>query len=364
MADVHQNYTDVRVFAQERVRNGINSGLYNRTPLLTIMSGKGNNIGTLGGSGEGRPASNAIYGVLPSGGTRTVDGGTNLLIPVQTERNTASANIGAKGTSPSAGNEFQSDKVIRATAPFVKRVTVVNIPKAYISAAMGPSQLEDVVGYSVDAAMEEHLQKINAEMITGNPTWDAGALLADELSGLALAVDSAGTYFGIDRSSATYWQAKETSSYGAFNLDIVDDANLGTSSRAGIMDTGPGINVILTTNVLYKKAKAEAIARGDYKAYDRAVENGTVGFLREGFYFNSTLFMYDPAIPSGIAYGLTLEDWEYHVHADGNYKVTSFKDKLEEGETGVQDVVTANIITQHTLVCVKPWNQIKYTSLT
>lgn len=361
MATVHNIYSEARAFAQEMVNKAVNSGNFKRTTLLTLLTGKGGNTGTIGtGGGTGRPGAE-LFGGVEGRAPRGIAGGTGILCPFHTEDNTVSANVTSKGTSPSQGEDYQADTVKHANMPFTKRISTIKVPQAYFDAASGDAQLIDALGVSVDLAMQKHMQTIGVEMITGSQTWSASALLNDTLAGLDSAIATSNTYAGIDRSTDTAWAAKVVSDYGRIDLGIVNHANI----DEGIANYGPGVDVFITNNTLYRSLKDQANAR------DRTIETLTdrpvhskIGQLREGFYSDGTLFLFDPSVASGVAYGLTLEDWEYYIHSNHNFRVTNFVNPVEEGRHGVQDALSANIITQHALICSRPWNQIKYTSLT
>jgi hypothetical protein len=360
MATILDTPADLRAMTREIESSAINTNVFKRVTVLSLLTRQGANVGTIGNGGEGRP-SEQLFGGIDGRPSNLMDGGTGKLVPYYPEDGGASANITMDGNIPSAGGTSEARRIVNGNCPWIKRSTPGAIPAAAVDINRGEAKIFDSLQAEVDIAMQRHISRIGAEMITGVQTWSGTALLQDDLSGLAGTIADSDTLYGLDRATYTGWQSKVVSNYQTIDLDIGDDANL----IQGIADTGNGVDVFITTNALYNKLKKQAAAEAiNVQTLTDAPLHQKLGQLKDGFYHNGVLYLYDPAVPSGTAFGLTLEDWEYYVHPSHNYTLSNFKNPLPDGEQGVPDRITFNITTQHMLCCKKPWNQIKYTDLT
>lgn len=85
---------------------------------------------------------------------------------------------------------------------------VTNLAAAAAMRAQSPAEVNDLIGRNVFNSVSKLGSTINGQIYTG--TGSGGQFV-----GLDLAIDSAGIYAGIDRSSATYWQSTEVDAAGA-----------------------------------------------------------------------------------------------------------------------------------------------------
>lgn len=91
---------------------------------------------------------------------------------------------------------------------FRSNFRVTNLVAAAAARTKSPAQLNDLMGRNVWNSVSKLGSMVNGQIYTG--TGSGGQIV-----GLDLAIDSSGTYAGIDRSSFTWWRSTEVDASGA-----------------------------------------------------------------------------------------------------------------------------------------------------
>lgn len=173
------------------------------------------------------------------------------------------------------------------------------------------------------------------------------------MQGLALLVDSAGTYGNINRSNYAWWQSNEVPVGGPLQihgptglLRVYNDTGRGQRSQLP--------NFFLTTQEIYE-AYEELMA-----PYLRYTVQGTASatFNNENLVFRGKPFMWDDYCQSGTLYLLNTEYIKLVVHPERDFTTTGFKTPIN------QDSKSAHIYFYGNLVCSNCARQGKMTGLT
>lgn len=169
---------------------------------------------------------------------------------------------------------------------------------------------------------------------------------ANQIVGLQLAVDSAGTYGGVDRSSNSWASAQEDGT-----TTTVSIAALQSSWGAASIDSDtPTISV--TTQAIYNRYYGLLQPQQRFQDSDSA-KGGFVSLM-----FNGKPFVVDHKVPTSQLYMLNENYLYLAVHKDENFRFRKFMDEAK------QAVMTARIFFAGNLVCSNPRMQAKLTALT
>lgn len=348
------NLSGFNAYADRQIQSGLHSGLFQVSPLLSILAGKSVTEGMIG-----RPGTTTILG---RGSVKRVpnerlSGSLEGHVRFLTGKVGGTKNLGERDTAPSTGNDSQDQKVRSAYFRWTLKQTPILVWNNTLRlAGSNKFRIANAVKEATELAMEEHLEDLHQELFTGNPS-DQTADVWDATPGLEQAIDDNNTYGAVDRGTYTTWQAKVVSTAKTASLRLIDDANL----TQGIRKTGPGVDVVLTTFTLFDKFKQEALARGGTHIVSGTPDASEVGQIKEAVKYNGVLIVPDPKATASYVYMLTLADWLFQINGDDNFRVTSFKDLSDD--PGGKDAVAAKISTMYRLMCLRPWNQILYTSV-
>lgn len=285
-------------------------------------------------------------------------GGLKLLEPVRYAKSTAVGSYSGNDTLDITPQEhlthFEFDwKQYFGSVQFDNRTVILN--------DAGEAQILDIVKERFEAAKLSLGDKMNSDMFldgTGNGSKD--------ITGLAAAVDSSGTYGGISRTTNTWARSTETSVSGVLALSgstgmrrINNDVSLGQ----GMLQP----DLILTTQILFEAYEALMDANMRYSTQDD--KSPAIG--GQSLRFKAAQMFWDSYCQSQTMYFLNTRFLSLVVHPqrDGS---------LNEGEEGNsadfrmgdkriptnQDSWVQLFFWMGNLVCRSPRNQGKLTSVT
>lgn len=141
-----------------------------------------------------------------------------------------------------------------------------------------------------------------------------------DITGLALAVDSAGTYGNIARSTNTWWSAQETAVGGVLAIGgtggmrrIYNDCAFGRGKRTP--------DLILAPQICYEAYEA---LMDPYMRYSNTGDQN-VGFKSQSLRFRDASMFYDEYCQSGVMYFLNSEYINFLVHPERDMHVGGFQ---------------------------------------
>ena len=232
---------------------------------------------------------------------KRVDGGIKMLVAVMYGKNTTAMSYSGYDlldVSPQEGMtaaEFELKQYNIAIA--------ISGREEELNA--GEAQMFDLLEAKWDQGRMSLRDKLNEDAYLAGTANDSKGL-----TGLALMIDSAGTYGNIDRSSNSWWSAQETAG-GALAIDgsggwrrMYNDCSLGKGAM-----TPDGI---LTTQALFEKYES---LMAPYMRYTTGAEPNAV-FDTDNLKFRKATVMWDEECQSGISYFLQSQVMELRVKRD------------------------------------------------
>lgn len=177
-----------------------------------------------------------------------------------------------------------------------------------------------------------------------------------DIQGIGFLNDSSGTVGGINRSTATYWQANEVAVTGPLAVDtsvgmLRTFLNCGTGSGdAGLPD------LILTDQDEYEAY--ENMLSPDIRHVARGMGDGTFS----GLAFKGAPFMFDRDAISGVLNFLNSASWMFYVHPERDFVTTQIAQAMNG--TLQQDAWIAHILVWPELIITEPRRNGKLTGLT
>lgn len=370
------NLDNLWSYADRRIRKELLSSWYQRSPIITFMTGK-----LKGESNLGRPGSLGVIGGSGnfSSPERTNEAGAEVQVRLQSANSKSVKYMGATDTSPSMGNQAQNrdrtSAYFRWTGPLASAVKVDNQVIRTSNGAKIASATEE----AVDQATENLLDQLKLDIWRGNPTSQTADVWDNPL-GILQAIDTDNTYGNITRSSAThYWSGNRVTTALTPSLKLIDDANLGVRTCSGIgfpmKNYGMGANLWLASNAVYAKLKDEALARGQSITVGDMPEASKVGIKYECIMYGNATIVADPTLTgtwtsydsdvtdaTKVMVGLTTEDWIFSINPTENFRLTKFVDQ-GEATPGGDDALTASFRLMYRQYCRKPHRQIVFTNL-
>lgn len=243
--------------------------------------------------------SDAIFGdlvlwdVLSKKAHTTKKGGIKILEPLMYAKSTAVGSYSGWDTfdiSPQEG-------LTHAEFDWKFYYLTVAISQEEEDRNSGEAAVIDLLEAKIKQAKMSLADKVNTDLFldgTGNSS--------KEITGLALAVDSAGTYGNIARASNTWWGANETNVGGALAVAgasglrrMYNDCSLGRGRRT------PDFGV--TTQIVYEAY--EALMDSNMRYSTGGEQN--VGFKNQNLRFRDMSLFYDDLCQSGVLYMLNAE---------------------------------------------------------
>lgn len=186
------------------------------------------------------------------------------------------------------------------------------------------------------------------ETLNGDLFTDGTGNSSKDLTGLVLAVDSAGTYGNIVRTTETWWSAQETAVTGPLTIDVM---------RTKYNDCSNGYNkdhpeLIVTDQDEYEAYEAKL--QPDMRFADNKL--GDAGF--ENLKFKGAQIVFDEQCNAGVMYFLNMKYLGLRVHKDARFSVTDEQRPVD------QDAFVKQILFMGNLVSSNCRRQGKLTGLT
>lgn len=174
-----------------------------------------------------------------------------------------------------------------------------------------------------------------------------------KVTGLALAVDNAGTYGNIARSSNTWWQSQENGNAVALAVSganglrrMFNDCSYGKMKRTP--------NLIVTTQEGFESY--EALMDTNMRYSNTGEQN--VGFARPNLMFRDAPMFWDDYCQDATLYMLNTDFLKWIVNSDRDMAPTPFKTPTN------QDGKVAQVLWAGNLTCSNCRHQGKFTALT
>lgn len=186
--------------------------------------------------------------------------------------------------------------------------------------------------------------EVTLKQSLGDAVYNAGTD-SKQLVGLQLAVDSTGTYGGVDRSSNSWAAAQEDSTSTTTSIAALQSL----WGSCSISDDVP--TIITTTQAIYNRYYG--LLQPQQRFQD--TESAKGGFT--SLMFNGKPFVVDHKVPTNQLYMLNENYLYLAIHQDENFRFRKFMDESK------QAVMTARIFFAGALVCSNPRMQGKFTGL-
>ena len=246
----------------------------------------------------------ALFEYLNSKGSvkKRVDGGVKMLVHLMYGKNTAVQSYSGYDTldvSPQEGLTNAEFELKQYNIP-------ISISGREEELNAGEAQMIDLLESKWDQARMSLRDKLNSDGFldgTGNNSKD--------ITGLALMVDSAGTYGNIPRATNSWWAAQETAVGGSLTIEgsagmrrIYNDCSLG---KGTMVPDG-----ILTTQTLFEKYES---LMAPYMRYTVGGDANAV-FTNDNLRFRKAMMFWDAECQSEVMYFLNSNVIEMRVKRD------------------------------------------------
>lgn len=369
MANSAQIRTGIQTLIQDHLSDRLQNTLFDRMPLLYFAFAKDGD--KKGPEGLGRPSTGLMLsGVETAKARREEILAGRVYEPIIQTGLPAIADgksLGMYDTMPSRANwTTTSPDQAYFTRPRVKWCEYSDpyqVPNKAIRATKGNTKgnASKAIGSLFTAETTSVLGVHNQRWTkllwqtsgTGSPT-NEDAIVWDTIHSIRQALGTTNVYCGVDRSigANAWWKAADTSAYtgGADFETLINYLNY----DLGLSKKGEGIGLLLTDGPNFKKAKAEAKAKGSGTVINGGgiKEYGQFGFKRELVQIDNTWIVYDPECPAGHVAALNLDTWTIAVHPDANWKVSAPFDMSQI--KGGEDAQVGNVRTELMMVCEVP----------
>lgn len=281
-------------------------------------------------------------------GIDRVSGGDNILIPVGTAEDSAGGSYSGYDTFDTTPSETLTNAV--ATWKQYQQPIVANAFEILRNNRTSEGII-NMWAAKTDVARKSLSSKLNTDAhaaTVGNS--------GKNIQGIGLLVDSAGTVEGVDRSTATYWQANETAASGELTIDgSTGMLRMYTSCSTGSGDSATP-DAIVTDSDEYEAY--ENLLAPDIRFTSRQMGDGSFS----GLSFKGAPLMWDADCIAGVMYFLRSESFNFYIHPDRDYMVTQIA-KADNGTLN-QDAWISNILVWPELVINEPRRNGKLTGLT
>lgn len=244
----------------------------------------------------------------------TIDGGTKIVIPVAYAASDASGWYSGAETLNTSSN----DQISGAEWDWKNIYSTITITREDELKNSGKSQIIDFVKAKVEIAEKTLSDNLGTALF--NLGTDSKAIV-----GLRLAIDSAGSYAGIDRSSYSWWAAQEDSTTSALTLPALQSLQ-GDCSEGADRPT-----VAVTTQDIYDDYWSLVQPQQRFEDVDTA----KAGF--RNLMFNGIPIIEDSHCPSGHLFMINEKYIKLKAHKDENFRFEPFM-KYQN-----QNVATAKI---------------------
>jgi len=196
----------------------------------------------------------------------------------------------------------------------------------------GESQVFSLIEGKIMQAEMSLVEAMNGDLFT-----DGTGNSSKDLTGLVLAVDSAGTYGNIDRTTETWWAANETAVTGPLTIDAM--RTMYNNCSKGYKKAHPGLIISDQTEYEAYEAKLQPDMRfADNKLADAGFEN---------LAFKGAKMVFDEQCNDGVMYFLNLDVMGIRVHKDAKFTVTDEQRPVDQDAFVKQILWMGNVITKN-----------------
>lgn len=280
-------------------------------------------------------ASNALLQRWKKNKYKAESGGTTIMQPLLYATTTAVGSYSGTDTLSTTSND-QITAAYWTRGNYYANVTIAGTDELSNS---GDAQVIDFVRAKVQAAEMSLADKLGTDLYnTGTDT--------KGIVGLGLAVDSAGTYAGIDRSAYTWWASDEDSTTTTLSMAAL---------QAGYGDVTVGNDkpsVAITTQDLYDSYM------NLLTPMQRFVDEDTAKGGFTNIMFNGIPVIVDSHCTASNWFFLNEKYFTLYHHPKRNFKFEGFIKPVN------QDVASAKIFWSGQLVCSNCRMQAKFSALT
>lgn len=359
MASTLVSYEGFRAYAQDYIESDIQSSLFTKNVILTILAGVSGQTGAFG-----RPGTYVMLGGKKL--TKAQKKETRGSIYARCFFLTGTVGGGRwkadRDTSTSTGQDSQDQKRKGASFAWAEREDPIKVWKdTKMMSASNKYQIAAPVDDAVNQAKETHMAAINTKLYTGNPTTQSDDKW-DEPIGLQQMCHTTNTYGNVSRSTYTAWAGKRNTTAQTASLDIVEQAATNhDGAGTGMHDNGPGANLWVTTNLIFSKLRRQAKAEGVQIVRPEIPTHGTLGFMEEYIQDGKNIIVPDPSCPANHMFGLCTDSLVFECHPGANFKVADFFDQSKI--PGGDDAFTSNIKTWMRFWTAAPHHHIVYTAV-
>lgn len=278
--------------------------------------------------------SNTLFQRMRSGKMMaTYGGGERILQPVMYATTTASGSYQGADTLDTTSN----DQITAAEFEMKQYYANITITRQDELKNSGDAQIIDFVKSKVQIAEKTLADNMGTDLY-GTGTGDA-------IIGLGLAVDSAGTYGGINRTTYTWWSAQEDSTTTVLSLAamqaIYGDATVGNDKPT----------VAFTTQDVFDDY------HGLLTPQERYVDSKTADAGFTSLMFRSVPVIVDSHCGSGDIYFLNENYLKLYNHSKENFRFEPFTKPVN------QNVASAKIYWAGALACSNCRMQAKMTAI-
>ncbi|MBK8180886.1 MAG: phage major capsid protein [Planctomycetes bacterium] len=226
--------------------------------------------------------------------------GDGLRWKVHYAGNSSSTSYGLDDTPPAAGHQAYE----RAHLPWKRNWITISIDGLLAAMTQGEGGFLEAESSELSGALRDFVVALNTQF------WGDGTGNDDkDIDGIEAAISDSGSYAGIARSGATWWQSYEDdASNDPLDVDMVKahlDALLGDSER-GIPQDG---FVMVTSRTDWRNlGNSIETATGNRRLQTAKLEGGFTAIM-----VDETPVLWAPDCAQGTCYGITREDWRYRV---------------------------------------------------
>jgi hypothetical protein len=242
------------------------------------------------------------------GWLQTIDGGEKILIPLAYATTTA----GGWYSGSESLNTSNNDQVTAAEFDWKFDYANVTITRGDELKNSGKAQMVNLVKAKVQLA-----EKTLSDSI-GTGLYNDGSTLAKAIVGLRLAVDSAGTYAGISRTTYSWWAAQEDSTTTALSIGLMQglmgDCTQGSSKPS----------VITTTQDIFDDLF------GLLQPLQRYTDSKTADAGFQNLMFAGTPVIVDNHCPASHMFFLNEDYIHLLVHKDENFRFEPFQKPINQ----------------------------------
>ncbi len=239
------------------------------------------------------------------GGTKTVDGGTKLRLPLMH----ATSNSGQYFSGLDSLNLSYQETVDAAEVDWVFFNQSIVFTKTDEMKNRGKSAVISLLKAKITQAENSIRETLAADLFNGTD--------GSEVTGLDTIIGT-GTYAGIAGGTYTWWQSTVDST--AETLSIADMRNAKNSANNG--NGGSNVSIIVTTQTLFEKY--HGLLTATYQMNLPAPVSESKRIADAGFTvteFEGVPMVYDEQATSGAMYFINVDNYKMYMLEGGDFKV-------------------------------------------